>query len=105
MIIGKRLSPFCKPDAIPRSIQARLRLSPSRCASLGSPGSGETTGSSQLPFSREKFAAEKFAAKPQNRGWAERAASRLLRRGKVKGNLRRKVHTPADNSCPRDRTA
>src|SRR6516162_6566757 len=41
---ASRLSFFGKAEAIPFSIHARLRLSPSRCASLGSLGSGDTTG-------------------------------------------------------------
>jgi len=48
MIDRSRLSVFGKPAAIPSSIHARLRLSPSRCASFGSLGSGDTTGWSHL---------------------------------------------------------
>ncbi len=57
MIAGSRLSPFGRREAIPASIHARLRLSPSKCASfgsLGSLGSGETTGRSQLPFGADE---------------------------------------------------
>ena len=36
-----------KPAMIPSSIQARLRFNPSRCASFGSPGSGEIATGSQ----------------------------------------------------------
>src|SRR5215469_1542287 len=41
---ASRLSFFARAEAIPFSIHARLRFSPSRCASLGSLGSGDTTG-------------------------------------------------------------
>src|ERR1035437_7685585 len=50
MIDGSRLSFFGKPAAIPSSIHARLRLSPSKCASFGSPGSGDTTGCNHVLF-------------------------------------------------------
>ena len=50
LIIGRRLSPLGQPAAMPSSIHARLRFSPSKCASLGSLGSGDTTGGSQEPF-------------------------------------------------------
>ena len=44
MIDASRLSFFGKAEAMPLSIHARLRFRPSRCASLGSLGSGDATG-------------------------------------------------------------
>jgi hypothetical protein len=46
--VGSRLSLLGKPAAIPSNIHARLRLSPSKCASFGSLGSGDTTGCNHL---------------------------------------------------------
>jgi len=40
LIIGKRLSPLDRPVAMPSNIHARLRFSPTKCANLGSLGSG-----------------------------------------------------------------
>jgi len=44
------LSPLGRPAVMPSNIHARLRFSSSKCTSLGSRGSGDTTGCSQEPF-------------------------------------------------------
>jgi hypothetical protein len=49
LIVGRRLSSRGKPAAMPSSSHARLRFSPPKCASLGSPGSDDTTGCNQTP--------------------------------------------------------
>jgi hypothetical protein len=62
MIVGSRLSSFGRPAAMPSSIHARLKLSPSKCASLGSLGSGETTGFNHAPFCAEEICGMKVCS-------------------------------------------
>ena len=79
---GARASPAGRPAAIPSSIQARLRLRPSRCASFGSLGSVTTAGSSQAarPVARN-VAAGTPSASARTRRAAARGASGRPRRG------------------------